>query len=213
MMKKLIPLLSLMVSLFLFSSGFANPIFEPENFSMSLMQENLMSNDDDYNPYPYYFDAVFSENGKWQIRGMDGSRWEILPLPKAESVKKILSSWKKNDEIRLSLDLPADIASTLKQKGLFIIRNLNQNSSVIGFFVSPPLIENLTYRIASIDKNGYFITLNDDSDWTIGWLWSWDSCKWRKDDRIIVVKRAANYYYLINADRNNHVSAEMTSWQ
>lgn len=197
-------------------TGAESSLSDLSNFEekwLFMNHEEVDIDHNEINSYPNYLEYVFNEKGKWKIKSYDGSIWEALPLNNNQRIEDILCNWVNNDEIRLSRFYPPEAKALSDEKMLFSIYNLNQETSVLAILVLPPQVEHLTYRISKIDKNGYFITLNDGSDWTIGWLCSWGTSKWHKGDRIIISKRSKRYYGLINAELNDYALAEMTSWE
>jgi hypothetical protein len=73
-----------------------------------------------------------------------------------------------------------------------------------------------SFNIEKIDKNGYAILTQNEIEWAIGWIGTFNTCKWRVGDRIIINKSGYSVgesYLIINADEGSSVWASLINWR
>lgn len=131
-----------------------------------------------------------------RIELSDGSVWNVDDTS--------FENWSIDDDIRIIYDL---------DKSRFLLIDATTKT------VIPAKLDTTStskYTITAIDDNGYFIAMEDNRQWCIGYLDSYTSYCWRKGDRLLINKSdysSARDYCLVNLELQEHVKASLIHWK
>ena len=142
--------------------------------------------------------AQIINNGQ-QIKLTDGSIWNVL------NNSEMAHEWHEGDTIQFHVSGIFSSGYYFYNFSVYVFDLMHPSESGSDVEIAIPcqtLPQNLT-TIKDISSTGYSITLSDNSVFTIGWWYSWDSYKWKQNDRIIVFPDITSGYWLINLDQSN----------
>lgn len=140
----------------------------------------------------------------------DGSLWHVRNKEAQEVVNDVSQMWHSGDEIRIDTRQPREF------QGNFILKNVRNHTVFLADLSSKCSNPSNAYYIERLDDNGYALLTKDGMEWSIGWLGSFTSNRWRKGDRILINKsyfHSGEDYIIINTERKNHVWASLIQWK
>ncbi|MEK7339375.1 MAG: hypothetical protein WBD50_07675 [Candidatus Rhabdochlamydia sp.] len=156
------------------------------------------------------FEDVVNDHAKAWIILSDGSQWVIRNCRADEVVDHISTHWESGDEIRIVE------REAIEYKGEYILKNVRNNEVYLVDLDVVSVDPAKSFYIEKIDKNGYAILTQNEIEWAIGWIGTFNTCKWRVGDRIIINKSGYSIgesYLIINADERSSVWASLISWR
>lgn len=135
----------------------------------------------------------------------DGSKWEIKGFDKEKAYHEILQNWNQFDDIRIGVNK--------EDKSEFIIKNMSTKTA---YLVDGVFDKYMGIPMKNVDQNGYVFVLNDNQLWQAGYLGSFTTTSWKKNQRVIINKSTyANSldYLIINTSTGTHIWASMIKWK
>jgi hypothetical protein len=180
-------------------------------FSLNLFAAAVEIQQEDHSACVINFDsAIIVDAINYLVVLSDGSAWLIRDEKPADLFNRVLSSWKKGDEIRIVR------REKNESPGKYFLKNVRTQDS---FFVNLDIIckdPSKAFYIEKIDRHGYSIITRDGAEFILGWFGALDARNWSKGDRIIINKgeyQSKEDYLLINVDKDQDAWVSLVEWK
>lgn len=184
-------------------SPFLSVAAQPE----AIKTENFSIADLEVPAYVTTFQHCFVDDNKRVIAVLsDGSNWIIPSKNPDATLIDIFQHWQVGDDIRIK-EGSKDATFVLKSTFSPVFYTVKLDRKHIGTSL---------YWIDRMDKNGYCILANDETQWVIGWL---DACKtqyWEDGEALIINKghySRGEDYLIINRHTGESCWASQIQWK
>ena len=183
-------------------------------FSFSVLFGKELELENHYHGCPdiaTHFEYVQKTDDSSAVVLSDGSQWIVKDSDKEDVFYHISNEWHIGDEIRIGSH---DQSNKI---GRYLLRNVsNGETNLFLADVDGCVDPSKIFYIEKIDANGYAIVTKNGLEWAVGYWGSFNTCKWRKGDQVVINK--SNYskwedYLLININNKDSAWASIISWE